>query len=125
MDVQDIVELLESKWQSIREQLGEKWDEFVSAYRSIIATLPEEPTRADLERIADDICSLMRRYDYTLGLLLDWQNVLSERLLQDTSETLSEQEQVRQIGNRFKQLAYEEPSQAEQKGLPCEGKPAG
>lgn len=124
LDAGNIIELLEGEWHSISEQLGEKWDEFVEAYRDIIATLPGEPTRADLERIADAICSLMSRYGYTLGLLRGWQGALSERLLLDTGETLSEQEQIHQICNRLKQLASEKPSQAEQGGLPCEEKPA-
>lgn len=67
----------------------------------------------------------MSRRDYTLGLLLGWQSALLGRLLLDTGETLSEREQVHQICNRLKRLASEKPSQAEHKGLPCEGKPAG
>lgn len=59
MSADDVVELLEKEWQSIAEGLGEKWDEFRAAYQSIIAPLPETPTRADVERIADEVCSLL------------------------------------------------------------------
>lgn len=126
MKANDLVELLESEWQSISERLGEKWDEFLAAYRGIVATLPDEPTRSDLERVADAICSLMRRYDYTLGLLRGWQGVLSERLILGADETLKERERVRQICNRFKQLVSEESKQtkAEQKEQPCSKKRA-
>lgn len=34
MDAQNVVELLESKWQSIGKQLGEKWDKFISSLPS-------------------------------------------------------------------------------------------
>jgi hypothetical protein len=107
MNANDIVELLEAEWQSVREQLGEQWDDFVAAYRGIVATLPEEPSRDDMERIADAVCQLMGQYDYTRGLLRGWQSVTRERLLTSSTSTLSEQEQVRQVCNRFRQLAGE------------------
>jgi hypothetical protein len=107
MNANDVVGLLEAEWQSIREQLGEQWDDFVAAYREIVAALPEEPSRDDMERIADAVCQLMGRYDYTRGLLRGWQSVTWERLLPSPTSTLNEQEQVRQICNRFRQLAEE------------------
>jgi len=107
MNANDVVGLLEAEWQSVREQLGKRWDDFVAAYREIVATLPEEPSRDDMERIADAVCQLMGRYDYTRGLLRGWQSVTWERLLTSPTSTLSEQEQVRQVCNRFRQLAEE------------------
>jgi hypothetical protein len=107
MNANDIVELLEAEWQSVREQLGEQWDDFVAAYREIVAALPEEPSRDDMERIADAVCQLMGRYDYTRGLLRGWQSVTRERLLPSPTSTLNEQEQVHQVCNRFRQLAEE------------------
>jgi hypothetical protein len=107
MNANDVVGLLEAEWQSIRKQLGEQWDDFVAAYRGIVATLPEEPSRDDMERTADAVCQLMGRYDYTRGLLRGWQSVTWERLLPSPTSTLSEQEQVRQVCNRFRQLAEE------------------
>jgi len=41
MNANDVVGLLEAEWQSIREQLGEQWGDFVAAYRDIVAALPE------------------------------------------------------------------------------------
>lgn len=110
MSANDVVELLEREWQSIAEKLGEEWGNFKAAYQSIIATLPENPTRADVERIADEVCSLLSRYDYTHGLLRGWQGAHAERLLLDPEKTLREQEQLNQICNRFRQLAAKEPS---------------
>jgi hypothetical protein len=107
MNANDVVGLLEAEWQSIREQLGEQWDDFVAAYREIVAALPEEPSRDDMERIADAVCQLMGRYDYTRGLLRGWQSVTRERLLPSPMSTLNEQEQVLQVCNRFRQLAEE------------------
>jgi hypothetical protein len=107
MNANDVVGLLEAEWQSIREQLGEQWGDFVAAYRDIVAALPEEPSRDDMERIADAVCQLMGRYDYTRGLLRGWQSVTRERLLPSPTSTLSEQEQVHQVCNRFRQLAEE------------------
>jgi len=107
MNANDVVGLLEAEWQSIREQLGEQWDDFVATYREIVAALPEEPSRDDMERIADAVCQLMGRYDYTRGLLRGWQSVTWERLLPSPTSTLSEQEQVRQVCNRFRQLSEE------------------
>jgi hypothetical protein len=107
MNANDVVGLLEAEWQSIREQLGEQWGDFVATYREIVAALPEEPSRDDMERIADAVCQLMGRYDYTRGLLRGWQSVTWERLLPSPTSTLSEQEQVRQVCNRFRQLAEE------------------
>jgi hypothetical protein len=107
MNANDVVGLLEAEWQSIREQLGKRWDDFVAAYRDIVVALPEEPSRDDMERIADAVCQLMGRYDYTRGLLRGWQSVTWERLLTSPTSTLSEQEQVRQVCNRFRQLAEE------------------
>ncbi|MFN3421788.1 MAG: hypothetical protein ACK40X_08700 [Armatimonadota bacterium] len=114
MNANDVAKLLEREWQNIRQQLGEGWGEFHRAYRDIIATLPEEPTRSDLERVADEICQLMSRYDYTLGLLQGWQGGLSERLLPSAGETLSEKEQIRQVCNRFKHLAEQDEARQEQ-----------
>jgi hypothetical protein len=115
MNANDIVELLEKEWQSIREQLGEQWDDFVAAYREIVAALPEEPSRDDMERTADAVCQLMGRYDYTRGLLRRRQSVTREDagtrdfwfFLTSSTSTLSEQEQVRQVCNRFRQLSEE------------------
>jgi hypothetical protein len=107
MNANDVVGLLEAEWQSIREQLGEQWDDFVAAYREIVAALPEEPSRDDMERIADAVCQLMGRYDYMRGLLRGWQSVTRERLLPSPTSTLNEQEQVHQVCNRFRQLAEE------------------
>jgi hypothetical protein len=109
MNANDVVGLLEAEWQSIREQLGEQWDDFVAAYREIVAALPEEPSRDDMERTADAVCQLMGRYDYTRGLLRGWQSMTWtwRSLLISPTSTLSEQEQVRQVCNRFRQLAEE------------------
>jgi hypothetical protein len=115
MNANDVVGLLEAEWQSIREQLGEQWDDFVAAYREIVAALPEEPSRDDMERIADAVCQLMGRYDYTRGLLRRRQSVTRKDAgtrdfwfwLPSSTITLNEQEQVRQICNRFRQLAEE------------------
>jgi hypothetical protein len=107
MNANDVVGLLEAEWQSVREQLGKRWDDFVAAYRDIVVALPEEPSRDDMERIADAVCQLMGRYDYTRGLLRGRQSVTWERLLTSPTSTLSEQEQVRQVCNRFRQLAEE------------------
>lgn len=105
MDAGDVAKLLETEWPSIRQQLGESWASFHRAYRSVIATLPQEPTRRDLERVADEICQLMSRHPYTLGLLRGWHGVCTERLLPSPAEALPEGQQVRQICNRFKVLA--------------------
>jgi len=105
MNANDVVELLEKEWQSIRENLGKQWDGFVAEYRDIISALPKEPSRDDLERTADAVCQLMGRYDYTRGLLRGWQSVTLERLLTNATSTLSSQEQVNQLCNRFHQLA--------------------
>jgi hypothetical protein len=107
MNANDVVGLLEAEWQSVRERLGEQWDDFVAEYRGIVTALPEKPSRDDMERIADAVCQLMGRYDYTRGLLRGWQSVTRERLLTSPTSTLSEQEQVRQVCNRFRQLAEE------------------
>jgi len=105
MKANDIVELLEAEWQSIRENLREQWHDFVAAYCGIISALPKEPSRDDLERTADAVCQLMGRYDYTRGLLRGWLGSLTERLLSSAEESLSEQEKVNQLCNRFHQLA--------------------
>ena len=117
MNADDVAKLLEREWQNIRQQLGESWSDFYTAYRSIIAKLPEAPTRSDLERITDEICQLMSRYDYTLGLLRGWHGMLSERLLLSPAETLSEKEQVQQICNRFKQLAEQDEKTQEKRQI--------
>lgn len=105
-----LAELLKREWQSIREHLGGQWNEFLESYREIVASLPENPTRADVEEAADKICSLMSRYPCTHRLLQEWMSMPQERMLTSARETLSEQEQVRQICNRLKELAQERPT---------------
>ena len=125
MKANDIIELLEAEWPGIRENLREQWHDFVAAYRDIVAALPEEPSRDDIERTADAVCQLMGRYDYTQGLLRGWLGSLTERLLSSAEESLSEQEKVNQIRNRFHQLAKEftegKPKEKSQESKACEG----
>jgi len=107
MNANDVVELLEAEWQSIKEQLKGQWDDFAEEYLRIVASLPEEPSRDDMERTADAVCQLMKRYDYTRGLLRGWQSSHAERLLSSAEQSLSEKEIVHQVCNRFRQLAEE------------------
>ncbi len=105
MHVQDILNLLESQWDAIRQNLGEGWNEFLTEYRQIVGDLPEEPSIEELEHTADAICTLLGQRDYTRGLLQGWLGAYHERIIASARSTLSDKETARQIRNRFQQLA--------------------
>lgn len=115
----EFVKWLKDNWGKIREQLGEKWDEFIKGYQDIIETLPESPTDDDVEQIIEKICDLMNSYNHTRALMRDRQAALRiavrmKGMLKSPEKTLNRQEQLRQICNRLKELVsdFEEPDRA-------------
>jgi hypothetical protein len=104
MNAEMVVALLEQNWHGLRGELGEQWEDFTESYSDIVARLPSEPSREDLERTVDAVCELLNRYEYGRGLLRSSQVFASERLLAAASETLSDQERTRQVCNRLREL---------------------
>lgn len=105
MNTENLASFLEQNWDAIRQNLGEGWNEFLTEYRQIVASLPEEPGVEGLEHAADAICALLKGHDYTRGLLQGWLGAHRERIIPSARNTLSNKETARQIRNRFQQLA--------------------
>ena len=93
--------------------------EFTEGYRQILADLPAEPGREDLERMADSLCRLLNRYEYGRGLLQGYRTPAPERLLPAANEVLPDKEYVHQVCNRLRHLQEREqakkPGDTEQK----------
>lgn len=119
MDAEEVVALLEQNWDALQAELGKQWWEFAQSYRNILADLPDEPEREDLERTVDRLCGLLNRYEYGRGLLHGYRTPGRERLLLAASEVLADQESVPQVCNRLRHLQLreqeEELSRTEQK----------
>jgi len=109
MEVEDVINLLEKNWPNIKEKLGENWPNFVAKYQCIINRIPDEPSREYLELTADEVCELMEKFDYTHLLLQEWNKLIVERVrvLISSDQVLNNAETVRQVCNRFLQLAKE------------------
>jgi hypothetical protein len=104
MNAEMVVALLEQNWDGLQLELGGQWEDFTGSYSDIVARLPSEPGRDDLERTVDALCELLNRYEYGRGLLRGCRVPTSEKLLAAASETLSEQERTRQVCNRLRVL---------------------
>jgi hypothetical protein len=98
---EEVVRLLEAHWQDIREQLGDRWEPFLEEYGAIVDGLVEDERRA-VERAADEVCRLLKRDEYTAGLLSGSAAPPStSKLPLDEEKSVPEQTAVRQIHNRM------------------------
>jgi hypothetical protein len=104
MTADDVLQLLEANWESLRVELGERWAQFAERYGSIVGFLPANPTPYQLEDAVDALCELLAQSDEGRRLLTRLRKAGSERLIADSSETLRDVEHVRQICNRLMDL---------------------
>src|SRR5262245_30769510 len=105
MNAAEVARLLQREWPGIQHHLGDRWPGFLAEYRTIVTRLREGSGRDDVERVADDVCDLLSRDAFTRRLLQNWQGAGAERPLASARDTLDDREFVRQVCNRFQDLA--------------------
>lgn len=116
MEAKDVVSLLEQNWTRLRHELGDQWTEFHHSYRKIVDRLPADSNRETLERAVDDLCDLLKRYEFGRGL---FQGFLfgspRMRTAKAAIDVLEDRESIQQLCNRLTELGSDSEQEDEKK----------
>lgn len=109
MKATELVDLLECEWENFESGLDQDWKIVQQQIQSAVEAIPVDPEEQQLEEAVVKIEELLRRDDYSRGVLDGWscaQETASsvERRPGSSSQTLRNEEKVKSLCNRLRRL---------------------
>jgi hypothetical protein len=116
MEAIEVVSLLEENWNRLRYELGDQWQGFHRSYSEIVKRLPTKPERTHLEYAIDDLCNLLKGYDFGRGLLQGFLfQSSSMRAAKAAIDVTEDRESIQQLCNRLTELGSRKEQEVEKK----------